>query len=311
MNKKILAGTMAAMMAASSMVATAADKELDVFVNDTEIALDAFEENGKVMVPVRAVCEALDMEVVWNDEAKRVEITKLPTYVTFTPFADGYTFARTAPMMLGTAPQLLGDGVTYVPSEFFGEILPVDCEISDEGIKISVAEVSEETTEEQPVEETVKAKVLVTEITENGAMIYDPERGDVSLNITEETVVTNEAGEKTELAAGKLAEVEYSPAMTMSLPPIANAVSVTVMEAVDYELVETTVKGIEESGILVGEDESSLTLFVKTEDFSAIDAEGNSIEEIAEGSKITAIVSTISTKSLPPQKNVLFIRVVE
>ena len=307
MTKKFLAGTMAAVVAVSSlgMMMASADEEKDIFVNGTQLEIDAFEdENGKVMVPVRAVCEALDMEVVWNAEAKRVEISKLPHYVTFSPVEDGYTFARTAPMMLGTAPQLLGDGVTYVPSEFFGEILPSECEITEDAVKISYGEIP--TTEYEIADEVFVKTVLVTAVEENKLTVYDPDQGEVIVHMTEETVVT---GEKEALTAGRLVDITYSPAMTMSLPPITNAESVTILADMgDFELVETTVTAIEEEGILVGEGENEI-LLVKAEDFSALDAEGNEISEFKAGDKITAIVSMASTMSIPPQRNVIFIRV--
>ncbi len=292
-------------MAMSSVAAVSAEeKSLELTVNDAVLEISAFEENGQVMVPVRAVCEALDMEVVWNDEAKRVEITKLPHYVTFTPFEDGYTFARTAPIMLGTAPQLLGEGVTYVPAEFFGEIIPSECEISETGVEITYGEQAE-------AEQSADRNVLITGNEEGKLTVYDPMQGEVIVNITEETKITDEEGADASaeiLAAGKLVKIEYAPAMTLSLPPIANAVSITVL-AGDYELVQTEVTGFEENGILVSLNEE--TVLVKAEDFFALDAEGNEIEELSEGDKITAIVSMASTFSIPPQRNVSFIRIVE
>ena len=298
-------------MAVSSlgMMMASADEERDLYVNGTKLEIDAFQdENGKVMVPVRAVCEALEMDVAWDAEAKRVEITKLPHYVTFTPFEDGYTFARTAPQMLGTAPQLLGDGLTYVPSEFFGEILPSECEITEEAVNITYGETAEpedEVTGE--VEETAVKTVLVTAVEEGKITVYDPDQGEVVVNVTEETAVT---GEMEALVPGRLVEIAYAPAMTMSLPPITNAASIVILaEAGDYELVKTTVKAIEENGILVGETEEDSILLVKAEKFSALDAEGNAISEFKEGDKITAIVSMVSTMSIPPQRNVMFIRV--
>lgn len=308
---------MTVMIAVSSlgMMAASAKEDIDLYVNDAQMTVDAFEEDGNVMVPVRVVCEALDMLVSWNGEAKRVEITAegTPLYVTFTPFEDGYTFARTAPQLLGVAPQLLGEGITYVPAKFFGEIIPgATWEKTEKGIEITyVAETEDIPVTDVVIEEIPAVKALVTDVTEEGIMVYDPARGEVKVNISEETEISEE--DKAALASGKMVEVVYGPAMTMSLPPMTTATSVKVLESEDYELIETTVQGIEEGGILVGETDKveDLTLLVKTEDFTALDAEGNAIEEIKEGSKITAIVSTISTRSLPPQKNVFFIRVVE
>ena len=67
------------------------------------------EDNGTKMIPLRAICEALGFEVTWNNEARRIEIIKMPAYITLTPDEDGYTFAKTAPIQLGKAPFLRDD----------------------------------------------------------------------------------------------------------------------------------------------------------------------------------------------------------
>ena len=77
---------------------------------------------GKNFFPLRAICEALGLTVEWINETRTIEIVNLPIYITCSPDRDGYTFARTAPILLGTAPVLLDD-TTYVPSNFIDEIL--------------------------------------------------------------------------------------------------------------------------------------------------------------------------------------------
>lgn len=305
MKKKAMAAALTALMTMTSAagMASAADNELDVFVDQTQIGVKAFEENGKIMVPVRAVCEALDMEVFWNGQARRVEITKLPIQVTFSPEKDGYTFAKTAPMKLGTAPQLLGAGITYVPSEFFGEIIPVKCEVRENRVNIIAGE--------QPAKDNSR-KMLVTESRDKQISVYDPLLGEVIVNITDETEISAENGkpaEKDTLIPGTLIEAEYSPVMTASLPPITSAKSITILEG-QYELMETTVRDIREDRILVGGSDkiTEQTLLVKTDDFFALDKDGNVIENVKNNSKITAVVSMASTRSIPPQRNVCFIR---
>jgi hypothetical protein len=79
-------------------------------------------EDGTVMVPVRAVAEALGFEVKWNNEEKSVTLNK---GITFTLFKDYYIYMRTAPITLGTAPDTRG-GSTYVPMSFFTEVARMD-----------------------------------------------------------------------------------------------------------------------------------------------------------------------------------------
>ena len=43
-------------------------------------------QDDKVMIPLRAVCEALDFEVKWDGEAEKIELVNLPLYITCTPY---------------------------------------------------------------------------------------------------------------------------------------------------------------------------------------------------------------------------------
>lgn len=84
---------------------------------------------------------------------------------------------------------------------------------------------------EEATEELVVGKAEITEITEEGIMINDETLGEVMLVISDETVITNAEGEAVnaeEFAAGQKLTVTYSPAMTLSLPPINNPVSIVV-----------------------------------------------------------------------------------
>ena len=81
-----------------------------------------FENEGVLMLPFRAITETLGFNVEWQGETGTIILTKGPVYVTMSAFEDGYTFSKTAPMMLGTAPILI-DGVTFVPAEFINQVL--------------------------------------------------------------------------------------------------------------------------------------------------------------------------------------------
>lgn len=78
--------------------------------------------DGTVMVPVRAVSEALGFEITWNNAEKSVTLNK---GITFTLFKDYYVYLRTSPITLGTAPDSR-DGNTYVPLTFFTQVARMD-----------------------------------------------------------------------------------------------------------------------------------------------------------------------------------------
>jgi len=75
-------------------------------------------DDGLVMVPVRAIAEALGFKVTWDDATRMVIINNI---ITFQPGKDYYTYARMAPFTLGAAPELK-DGRTFVPLKLFTEV---------------------------------------------------------------------------------------------------------------------------------------------------------------------------------------------
>ena len=98
---------------------------LRVTVNGKTIGADAVQENGCVMVPLRAICEELGFTVSWNpDRTIKLKNQTMQTdlavgvnsYIVYTaiPDADGMS----APFTLGSAPVLKNDR-TYVPVQLF------------------------------------------------------------------------------------------------------------------------------------------------------------------------------------------------
>lgn len=198
-----------------------------IVVNGTDIGRTVvINDEGIIYVPVRAVCEAMGMEVQWDNDNHIVTIVDLPIYVTFSPYADGFTFARTAPMMLGVSPYLT-EGTTYVPATFFKEILPTTYSYAENGAMLI----------DYAVDNTVVVDV-VAKAEEDGNQkltVNDTERGEVVVVLSPETVIENEQGETAtyeDIAEGAQIRIEYSDAMTMSLPPIANAVKIIVLDVV-------------------------------------------------------------------------------
>jgi len=52
--------------------------EITVFVNGDKVKFDQkpFIENSRTLVPMRAIFEALDAEVIWNGEGRTITVTK-------------------------------------------------------------------------------------------------------------------------------------------------------------------------------------------------------------------------------------------
>jgi len=96
---------------------------MDIVVEDKILDVKgAYMKGSAVMVPFRAIVEALGHEVVWNGETRTISIGNL---VTFKVDEDYYTFARMAPINLGIAPEIV-DGSTYIPLNFFTQVMQLN-----------------------------------------------------------------------------------------------------------------------------------------------------------------------------------------
>jgi len=289
------------------------NSDVNLYVNGLASSVNAKEFDGKMMLPLRGLCEALGMNVGWDNDTRTITIEKMPVYITCTPDADGYTFAKTAPMLLGAAP-VLEDGTTYVPLNFATEILGAQLVEADGEISITTV------AEEAPAATANEA--VVTEIGENTITVYDTKLGEVVANIAEDTVITDKDGNAVKadaIAEGALIEVKYADFMTMSLPPITNALEIKVTTEETYEVVDATVVATEAAegytAITIGDKENPTLQTVlnfpadkKVVDMDGSDAEATALEA---DTKIIAIASTISTRSIPAQRNAYFVRIAE
>ncbi|MGN1350692.1 MAG: copper amine oxidase N-terminal domain-containing protein [Anaerovoracaceae bacterium] len=97
-----------------------------VDLEKTGLSQYMFEENGKVMVPVRAVAEAMGFQVEWNAQDKSVSVADDEWEVLLTVGIDSYVgvtkiegaCGMTAPQSYGAAPVIL-ESATYVPADMF------------------------------------------------------------------------------------------------------------------------------------------------------------------------------------------------
>ncbi len=215
MKLKKFAAISAAMTIALSAAAVTNGAERSVLVNGEQVKGTIFTDKGVDYLPLRSVAEALGFEVEWNGESKSISMSNMPQYVTMTIGVDGYTFAKTAPMPLGAAP-VIKDSTTYVPSAVFSDLLSYSVENTDENVNIVSLH-----------------DVTVIEVADGRITVEDAERGEVVLVIGENTLVTDNMGNKVNpdiIEAGDTLTIEYDVAMTMSIPPLNNPKSVIVLK---------------------------------------------------------------------------------
>lgn len=98
--------------------------KIEYIVNDTKIEAPApyINDDFTVMVPARAICEALDYKVVWNGTENTAEIG---VGIRFTIGKDYYTIGRAAPIELGSAP-VAENNRAFVPLSFFRNVIKMN-----------------------------------------------------------------------------------------------------------------------------------------------------------------------------------------
>ncbi len=307
--KKLIGITMAAALAFSAAVTASADG--NITVNGKNIDKTYIENGGVKMIPLRAVCESLGFTVDWDGEARKIEISKLPMYITCSPDKDGYTFAKTAPQLLGTAP-VLKDGTTYVPVSFISEIMEGSVENGDD-LKISLSDVAVEP-------ENAAASVYITEINKEAKSITvkDFDLGTVCVNITDETEIIDSKGEKLSFDAltdERQIKITYNDAMTASLPPITNAVKIEVTDEIPQEIVSGAVTEIVKENDKVTQleiENGDRKIVLNISDETEIkDAAGKTVkaENIKKEDYLSVMTTGISTRSIPPQMTAVKITV--
>lgn len=307
--KKLIGITMAAALAFSTAVTASANG--NITVNGKNIDKTYIENGGVKMIPLRAVCESLGFTVDWDGEARKIEISKLPMYITCSPDKDGYTFAKTAPQLLGTAP-VLKDGTTYVPVSFISEIMEGSVENGDD-LKISLSDVAVEP-------ENAAASVYITEINKEAKSITvkDFDLGTVCVNITDETEIIDSKGEKLSFDAltdERQIKITYNDAMTASLPPITNAVKIEVTDEIPQEIVSGAVTEIVKENDKVTQleiENGDRKIVLNISDETEIkDAAGKPVkaENIKKEDYLSVMTTGISTRSIPPQMTAVKITV--
>lgn len=93
-------------------------------------AVEVLEKDGMWLVPVRAIAEKMGLEVKWNAELNAISVGTTPMGATFNIGENSYTKARMMPQTLSSAPVVEAER-TYVPVDFFTEILEAQISIED------------------------------------------------------------------------------------------------------------------------------------------------------------------------------------
>lgn len=304
-SKRIITTLTAASVVAAMGVAFANEQEQKIVLNGNVIeGAKAITEAETNYIPLRAVCEGLGFTVDWENDSRMITVTKLPIYITCSPDYDGYTFSRTAPMLLGKAPKLIDD-TTYVPQEFVEEILKGELEIVENEFRISYGEDN-------------KVSGTVCELIYDGDKLVQIVIGDkddidsqTTLNLSEELAKEAiDAG----IEVGSLIEAQVSEMATMSIPPQRIPESLTVITGKNTPVISGTVAELiyEDSNlvrIVIGDKEDVYSQVAVNLDK---DIAQKAVElGIQEGTNVVVKTSELETMSIPPQRVCLDIAIEE
>lgn len=243
MKKQFLVGTLVAsiIFSGASAFASGRPQNLLISLNNEEVELinvedqeekvieinlegvETYKKGDTVMVPLREVAEnQLGLKVTWKNEDRSVEIGQGPQWTSVKIGENSYFFARIAPFKLSQAPEIK-EGLTYVPVEFFTEVLRYDTSIDEETNPI----------EENILDGFIKdidnldgRKTIFVAGNENTKTIDE-----IVLHVSEDTVIVDKEGNVVlfeDLKVGTKIKTVLPEIMTMSLPPQGAAVKIIV-----------------------------------------------------------------------------------
>lgn len=279
-------------------------KENSIYINGQLLEnANLIKENGKTLMPVRAIFEKLGYEIDYDVNNKIISMSKMPHYITFSTTKDAYTFSRMAPQPLGQAP-IVKEGVTYVPVELF-DLMGMEVKLTSNNVLyIGDGVEQEESTSAK------KEQIIISEIDEknNTITVEDDKRGIVVLNIKD--VKIDYTTEDKELMVGQALNVEYGDIMTASEPPINIPKSVKVVDKFSYGEVLNVEKDDKNNTIVSFKDEEiGEVVLVLAPDFN-VDYTTED-KEIKTGQYLEVVLSRVMTMSLPPMNTPKSVKVME
>lgn len=279
-------------------------KENSIYINGQLLEnANLIKENGKTLMPVRAIFEKLGYEIDYDANNKIISMSKMPHYITFSTTKDAYTFSRMAPQPLGQAP-IVKEGVTYVPVELF-DLMGMEVKLTSNNVLYIGDDV-----EQEESTSAKKEQIIISEIDEknNTITVEDDKRGIVVLNIKD--VKIDYTTEDKELMVGQALDVEYGDIMTASEPPINIPKSVKVVDKFSYGEVLNVEKDDKNNTLVSFKDEEiGEVVLVLSPDFK-VDYTTED-KEIKTGQYLEVVLSRVMTMSLPPINTPKSVKVME
>lgn len=200
--------------------------------------LNGYRKNETNMLPLRVVSEALGFQVQWDGELRQVCVSKDARNISLKSGENYYMVARKTPVKLSEAPEIKDD-ITYVPIEFFREILKHQLIIAGDDLAIIMEKkVEEEKEETLQLEGYIK---YINEIDGDISILVDVKNSDIELDdiyihIVEESNILNGNNEEIgleEIKVGSRVKATTPKMMTMSIPPQTTGKEIIIEEFIE------------------------------------------------------------------------------
>lgn len=271
MKKQFLIGLVASSIIFSGVSTFAKTETPDLLINPIKAEVELINEDGlgqesilegvetykkgnTEMVPLRQVAEEkLGLKVLWKNEDRSVEVGEGPQWTSVKIGENSYFYGRTAPFKLSQAPEIK-DGLTYVPVEFFTEVLRYNISSDDEDSQ-DEERILDGFIKEVNREDGGKSLLVAGNEWTKGV-------DEILLHVSDGTVIVDKDGKSVsfdDLRAGTKIKAVLPEIMTMSLPPQGAAIKIIVedrsVEIIKIEdennkdIVYYEIKGIEEASI--------------------------------------------------------------
>lgn len=289
---------------------------VQVSINGATVANGYWSEShNTAMIPLRALTEALGIELKWHKEDKSAELTRDALWTQVFTGKDRYSVNKML-LTLGAAPEIK-DGTLYVPAAFAEKVL--HAQLTTNGNQVNI------TSEEQV--KTVTERGVITRISNQekypSIQIGGAGLDGIVLNLSKDSQLLSAEGKEltlADLSIGMVVEAEHSLMTTRSLPPQTPTYKVTVLDkaaelaAQPKELFGTagTVENVNIKDGVVSQIEIIGTRLAETapdhvvlninKDTLLMDQKGQTVksEQLTKGAKVMGFYSPTLTRSLPP-----------
>lgn len=170
--------------------------------------------DGVLMIPVKPVLDQIGFDVKWNAETKSVDLIKGAQFTSLYIDKNSYFKNKMASHELSHAP-VINQNRTYVPIEFFTDVLGLGLSVEDKAIQFSDREMA-----------IHEGYIQDTQVDEKGVLTITLSSKEKSDGLEDQVIVHGEAQYtfmNTSIAVGAYIHVISPPIMTLSIPGQATA----------------------------------------------------------------------------------------